>query len=72
VIVGPRGLPSELAACLSGAVATVLASATVKRVAGASLDPALAATALADAEAAAAEAAALVPLIKPALQKIRS
>jgi hypothetical protein len=71
VVVGPRTLPLEVADCLAGVLEQVLTSEDLRRVAMGSLDPAPAAAARADALAAPADVARLLPLIQPALQKLR-
>lgn len=71
VVVGPRALPPEVADCLEQVLEQVLASEDLRRVAMGSLDPATADTAHADARAAPVDAARLLPLIQPTLEKLR-
>lgn len=71
VIVGPRGLASDTAECLSKVLAEVLTGDDLRRVAPVSLDPAAAAVVRQDALALPADAARLLPLLQPMLRKFR-
>jgi tripartite-type tricarboxylate transporter receptor subunit TctC len=70
VVVGPRGLPDDVAECLSGVLGDVLGSEELRRVTPVALDSAPAAVVRDDALAASDDAARLLPLLQPMLNKL--